>query len=79
MIQVSLHFKFTMKNVNCVLKITLFPTLFSFLCVQSNCLYTINAIGCNAVGAALSLVSTTSNHVIPLKNTTREKAWEDAE
>ncbi|KAK2563286.1 hypothetical protein P5673_013649 [Acropora cervicornis] len=33
----------------------------------------------NAVGAALSLVSTTSDHVVPLKNTTREKTWEEAE
>ncbi|KAK2547285.1 putative D-/L-hydantoinase subunit A [Acropora cervicornis] len=33
----------------------------------------------NAVGAALSKVSGTFDHVVPLKNTTREKAWEVAE
>ena len=33
----------------------------------------------NAVGAALSKVSGTFDHVVPLKSTTREKAWEVAE
>ncbi|XP_022808013.1 uncharacterized protein LOC111345029 [Stylophora pistillata] len=33
----------------------------------------------NAVGAALSKVSGTFDHVVPLKNTTRENAWEEAE
>ena len=33
----------------------------------------------NAVGAALSKVSGTFDHVVTLKNTTRENAWEEAE
>ena len=58
-------------------------TFFSLPCLLSCVLRAIICVPlllwvANAVGAALSKVSGTFGHVVPLKNTTREKAWEEA-
>lgn len=67
MIQMSLRFKFTMKNVDWVLKIALFPTLSPILCVERDCFVTQMLEVANAVGAALPLVSITFDHFVPFK------------